>query len=111
MDGHRSLAQGVKIANHILVAHILAHVVALAMNHLFQRPPHAFTSCNVGMAYRNDEINHEQIGNIQNAFVGFLNMYRYPFGSKTQRSDGKVNQETSVGKPVRKMGFLLSSTP
>ena len=40
MHGHRRLAQRVKIADDLFVAHVLAHIVALAVNHLFRDAKH-----------------------------------------------------------------------
>ena len=94
----------------LFVAHVLAHIVALAVNHILQRPAHAFAGGNVGMADGNDQIDHQQIGNTEDALVGLLNVYRDPLGSEAQRSDGEMNQEGSIGQPIGEMRLVAAES-
>ena len=110
MHGYRRLAQRVKIADDLFVAHVFAHIVTLAMDQILQRPAHAFAGRNIGMADGNDQINHQQIRDPEDALVRLLNVYRDPLGSEAQRSDREMNQEGSIGQAIGEVRLVAAES-
>ena len=90
----------------LFVRHVLAHVKALLVHHVSERPTHAGLRRHRRISERHDEHQAQQVRHAEDAFERFLDMDGDVLGAEPERGGRKMHQHGGVGQPVGQMRLV-----
>src|SRR5262245_2785909 len=108
VDRHGLFAQPVEIFDDVLVAHVFGHVEALVVDHVRERPAHAFLRRHRRIADRHDQREGEQVGHAQDALERLLDVNGDVLAAEPERGRGEMHHHRGVGEPVGEMRLVAA---
>src|SRR5262245_29757916 len=93
---HGAPPQLMQKAQHLLVRHVLALVIAIVMNNLVEGAADRGTAVDGGKADRQDMVDHQEIGHAEHALERLLDVDSDVLRAQPERCCGKMHQRRGV---------------